>query len=131
MTNLRELAEADLAITLEDSVNGFGLPGILIDPQTGVKAHTADEIFGQIIYDTSGVDSETGAPIIVHRAVFVVRRSSLLRVPQPGELWVVHMPTIPSRTAPKETFVCDNPREDGGSIGFIRLYCTRTKQATP
>jgi hypothetical protein len=69
--------------------------------------------------------------VIQHHPVVTLRRSSLARVPLATEKnrWLVRIPTTPSRTATKTTFVLGHPSEDGGSIGFIRLYLTKTVQA--
>jgi len=123
--NLRELIESDLATTLEDP-NGFGLPVLLVDPD-GVEH---GPYYGQVLYDTRGVD-DLGIPISQHMPVVTLRRSSLARVPlaTEKERWAVRIPTTPSATATKETFVLGHPSEDGGSIGFIRLYLTKTVQS--
>ena len=123
--NLRELAESDLSDTLENP-NDFGLPVLLIDPD-GVEH---GPYYGQVLYDTRGTD-EVGVEITQHAPVVTLRRSSLVRVPLPSEkdLWAVKVPVTPSLTAAKETFVLGHPSEDGGSIGFIRLYLTKTVQS--
>lgn len=122
--NLRELAESDLAVTLEGD---FGLPVELIDPD-GTK-YTGIE--GQILYDQLTADPETGEPITVNNPIVSVRRSSLVRVPQPGENWVVKIPITPSRTAALEDFMLSpvKPPGGGGSIGFIKLYLQRIIQS--
>jgi hypothetical protein len=123
--NLRELAEADLAATLEDP-DDFGLPVLLIDPD-GVEH---GPYYGQVLYDTRGMD-ETGIEVTQHTPVVTLRRSTLTRIPLASEKnrWAVKIPTTPSLTAAKETFILGHPSEDGGSIGFIRLYLTKTAQS--
>jgi hypothetical protein len=71
--NLRQLAEQDLAVTLEDSVTGFGWPVTLTDP-LGVSANITGQAhdIGQLI------DPDTGTPISGRSAAFVVRYSRLL-----------------------------------------------------
>jgi hypothetical protein len=124
MPNLRELCESDLAVTLEGD---FGLPVELIDPD-GVK-YTGIE--GQILYDTVTVNPDTGEPMVVNDPIVTVRRSTLVRVPLPGEIWMVRIPTIPSRTAPLEDFLLSpsKPPSAGGSIGFIQLFLRRAVQS--
>jgi hypothetical protein len=126
VVNLRELCESDLAITLEDEAFGFGLPVVLISPDG-----EEDTVSGQILYDTVVQDPDTGAIEKVHKPVVTVRISSLARVPLPTERgrWAVKIPITPSRTAPKTTFILEDASEDGGSIGFIRLYLVRPKQS--
>jgi hypothetical protein len=121
MINLREQAERDLADTLEGE---FALPIRLIDPD-GAK----QDVEGQVVFDTIELDPSSGAEQVVHKPVATVRRSSLSRVPEAGEAWAVQIPTTPSRTAPRSTFLLQRPSEDGGSIGFVRLYLIRGEEA--
>jgi len=125
MTNLRELAEMDLADTLEDPKN-WGLPVVLKDPD-GVEQN----VNGQILYDTIVENPATGGEMIVHKPVVTVRRSSLSRVPVPGEKWSVQIPITPDPEADKVTYLLGRPSEDGGSLGFIRLYLIKAEQEAP
>lgn len=129
MDLLRETIEADLAVTLEGD---YRLPVILIAPDGARQDKSANDpeadLVGQIIYDTSVEDPETGGAIIVHKPVVILRRTSLDRVPISGEKWAVEIPTVPKYDATKEKFVVEEAREDGGAIGFIRLYLMRVKQ---
>lgn len=121
--SLREQVESDLSFTLE-SIGDWGLPVELIDPDGLVY-----QLNGQILYDTIVTDPETGGEIIVHKPVVTLRRSSLTRVPLSGEKWAVKIPIEPSLTANKVTFLLERPTEEGGSIGFIRLYLMKAKQS--
>lgn len=123
MVNLRELAETDLAVTLEGD---FGLPVELVSPDGAVQTG----LQGQILYDTVSVNPETMEEVIVNDPIVTLRRSSLARVPKAGERWVVKIPTSPSLTTPVESFVLSNvsPPAGGASIGFIKLYLTRMIQ---
>jgi hypothetical protein len=121
--NLRVQAEADLAITLENP-DDYGLPVKLIDPDGGIQ-----ELNGQVLYDTRIVDPETGLPMIVHQPIVALRRSSLTRIPHAGEKWAVAIPEVPDPNADKVLHTIERAPEDGGSIGFIRLYLTKAKQA--
>ena len=71
--NIRMLAEADLAITLEDSATGFGWPVKLTDP-AGVEylnlTAQADDI-SQI------VDPDTGTVVSGRKAAATLRQSTL------------------------------------------------------
>lgn len=126
MANLRETIEEGLATTLEDP-SGFGLPILLVDPDG--DEHGPYE--GQIVYGTRRVDPMTGIEVVTKDPVVTLRRSSLGRVPAASEKnrWAVKIPTTPSRTASTTTFGLGRPPEDGGSIGFIRLYLTKTEQS--
>lgn len=132
MDQLREQIESDLETTLEGD---FGLPVELIAPDGVIydKSYNDPEslLMGQILYDTLVVDPDTGLEVIVHKPVVTLRKSSLEVVPQNGERWAVKIPVIPDRTADKETFLVERPTEEGGAIGFIRLYLMKTEQAAP
>lgn len=129
--NLRVQIESDLAVTLEDP-DGYGLPIILIGPDGTIydksKNDTDQDLSGQILYDTTRVDPETGLDMIVHTPVVTLRRTSLKKIPQPGESWMVRIPEIPDPDAPKTLHKSERAPEDGKSIGFIRLYLTRAIQ---
>jgi len=123
MTNLRELAESDLATSLESSKD-FALPVVLTSPDGATET-----AWGQVGYDTRDYDPESGAEIIVNRPFVVLRRSTLSRVPADGEKWSVRIPVSPSASAPTETYLLERPVEHGRSIGFINLYLMKASQS--
>lgn len=130
--NLREQAESDLSFTLEGA---FGLPVTLIAPDGAIQSKSANDItadlVGQVLYDTVRVNPDTGEEMVVNNPVVVLRRSSLDRIPIPGEKWIVKIPVDPLTTAILEDFLIDEtrPPEGGRSIGFIRLYLRRVQQS--
>jgi hypothetical protein len=128
--NLRELVEHDLSDTLEGD---WGLPVELVDPNGVLYTKSANDptldLVGQILYDTTVQNPDTGAEIVVHKPVVTLRRSSLIRVPLSGELWWVRIPLTPSYSATKVGFLLEQATEDGGSIGFIRLYLQAAEQS--
>lgn len=131
MVNLREQVESDLSFTLERE---WKLPVVLIDPDGNTidtSLNDGETLGGQILYDTVRINPTTGEEMVVNNPIVSLRRSSLSRVPLPGEKWVVKIPTTPSTTAPKEDFVLSptRPPEGGRSIGFIRLYLQRVEQS--
>ncbi len=71
--SLRQLAERDLAVTLEDSVTGFGWPVTLVDP-SGVSAN----LTGQSHDIGLIVDPDTGVAVSGRTASIVLRMSSIL-----------------------------------------------------
>lgn len=79
---LRAIAEADLAITLEDSVMGFGWPISVTDP----NGTTVDTLIGQSDDIAAAIDPETGQLVSGRVASVVLRLSSLatagLGIPQ-------------------------------------------------
>lgn len=122
MVNLRELAESDLATTLEGE---FALPVELVDPE-GIEY----QVTGQVLYETVKLDPETAEEMVINTPVVTLRRSTLARVPVDGETWTVRIPITPSTTAALEDFIISGTKamETGGSIGFIRLYLQRIEQ---
>jgi len=131
MTNLRELAESDLAQTLEGE---FELPVILISPDGAIQDKSANnpenDLAGQVMYETKSFNPDTGEEITVNVPVVTLRRSSLDRIPIPGEKWMVKMPKDPSLEAPLEDFIIDtsNSLRGGRSIGYIKFYLRRAEQ---
>lgn len=122
--NLRELAEKDLGRSLEGE---WSLPVNLIDPD-GVRY---DGLRGQVLFDIVRVNPETGEEVTVQTPVVTLRRSTLARIPAPGENWIVEIPATPSEAAAKVQHVLSptRPPEGGASIGFIRLYLQAVEQA--
>lgn len=131
VTNLRQRAEQDLALTLERE---FKVPVILIDPD-GVTHDTSLNdglpIGGQVLSDSVKFDPDTGDQIISSNPIVTLRRTSLPRVPLPGETWVVKIPVSPVAGAEIVDFVSDSTRsaEGGRTIGFIRLYLRKAVQS--
>jgi hypothetical protein len=117
MVNIREQIEVDLETTLEGD---FGLPIELIAPD-GVE-YTG--LTGQVLYDS--VDEND---VFSGHPVAVLRISSLTRVPIDGENWAIKIPESPSTTATLVTYLLDKPIMHGKSIGFIKLYLTKSEQS--
>jgi hypothetical protein len=133
MGDQRETIESDLKETLESD---YGLPVELIAPDGTKQIYSANDptelLMGQILYDSTIRDPNTGLDIVVHKPVVSLRRSSLTTVPDatPGSRWAVRIPIRPSASAPKETFRLSRPTEGGDSIGFVRLYLERIEQSS-
>lgn len=72
--SLRQLAENDLATTLEDSVTGFGWPVTLTDP-TGFTG--SSNLTGQSHDISQIIDPETGTAVSGRSSAFVLRLSSI------------------------------------------------------
>ena len=70
--SLRQLAEADLSFTLEDSVTGFGWTVTLTDPNGG-----AANLTGQAHDISQIIDPDTGTAISGRETAFVLRLSSV------------------------------------------------------
>lgn len=128
--NLRKQAEADLATTLEKE---WGLPVVLISPDGEIintSVNSGEVLVGQVLYDTVMTNPATGEPVIVNNPIVTLRRSSLSRVPAPGEKWIVKIPITPDPDASLTEFVVSPTRssEGGRSIGFIKLFLRKAKQ---
>ena len=128
--NLRKRAEADLATSLEKD---WGLPVVLISPDGEVvdtSENSGKALTGQVLYDTVTTNPETGESVIVNNPIVTLRRSSLSRVPIPGETWIVKIPVDPDPDADLTEFVSSKVRspEGGRSIGFIKLFLQKAKQ---
>ncbi|MGD9157295.1 MAG: hypothetical protein PVG39_02720 [Desulfobacteraceae bacterium] len=125
MENLRAAVEKDLYDSLEGE---FGLPVELISPdgesQIYSKNNPTELLKGQVLYFSSRENPETGETIIVNNPVVSLRISSLDRVPQAGETWIIKMPLSPIEDADKTTLTFTPTRspEHGTDIGFIRIY---------
>ena len=128
MINLRELAEKDLAETLEGE---WSLPVILIGPD-GIKYDkTVDgrNLTGQVLYGRREFNPDTGEEIFINTPVVTLRISSLVRVPADTECWGVKIPVKPSTTADMDDFIFNGrPSEGGATIGFMRIYPQRMVQ---
>lgn len=135
MINLRELAESDLATTIEGETS---LPVELVCSDGTVQSMSKNDpenhLSGQVLFDRAVEDPETGAEVIVRKPVVTLRRSSLDRIPMAGERWIVKIPETPSTSATLVSHRLERPPQGGGSIGTIRLYVVKiaqTKAAGP
>ena len=117
MGNIREQIETDLETTLEGD---FSLPVELIDPDGVVY----DDLVGQVLYNS--IDENE---VFSNKPVVSLRISSLTRVPLSGENWAIRIPENPSTTDTLVTYVLDKPPIHCRSIGFIKLYLTKTVQS--
>lgn len=132
MSNLRALAEKDLATTLEG------------DWSTDVRLIAPDGIAfsakGQVLYNLVRQEPLSGERIVSETLVVTLRRSSLSvsaaaagsihSVPQPGENWIIEVPVSPILDAPIGQYALNSmrPPEGGAAIGFIRLYLQYVEQ---
>lgn len=128
---LRELAESDLSTTLEGE---FALPVEITSPDGVIqttKKDSSDLLQGQVLYDQVLTDPVTLEQMITNLPIVSLRRSSLDRVPLPGETWHLRIPIVPNVTADKVDFIASADRAPGGgaSIGFIKLYLQKAVQS--
>ena len=107
MTNIRTLAEKDLAHTLEGE---FAVPIILISPYDGKKiTETVDgrPLAGRVLWSHQEINPETGESVIVPTPVVDLRVSSLPIVPKSGEKWLVQIPSDLTVNAPMKNYLLD------------------------
>lgn len=130
--NLRALAEKDLKVTLEGD---FGQRVNLLAPDGTWYRTTVDgrPLMGQVQYNIVRLDPDSGERITVNTQLAVLRRSSLARVPEPGENWLVETAKSPVLGSPMVQFAFSGvrPPEGGATIGFIRLYLQLAEQSDP
>lgn len=131
-TSLRECHELDLEETLEKD---WSLPVQLISPDGEVQTTSANDpeldLVGDVLFCRTEVDVESGLlqqDIIVRKPVVTLRKTSLTRIPEPGERWIAKIPLTPSRSAALETFLAVRAPTGGDSIGFITLHCDDIEQ---
>ena len=124
-TSLREFHNnVVLPTTLEGD---WSLPVEIISPG-GIKQKN---LTGQVLFNRVEVEMETSnleQPQIVSKPVVTLRISSLNRVPQPKERWIVRCPREPRRDAPLQSYLAHRAPTGGDSIGFITLHCDRIVQ---
>ena len=132
--NIREIAEQDLVDTLEDYISGYGLPVELTSPDGEVQIYSKNDpallLSGQVLFDTTRENPETGERVVIPDPVVSLRITSLDRVPLPGEDWFIRIPSESKVGATKDSYLIrDLAVESGKSIGFIRLYLTKPEQS--
>lgn len=128
MINLREQIERDLAVTLEGN---YRLPVELIAPDGTKQVYSAQDgeslLYGQVLWDHLTADPETGAMLVVNNPTVVLRKTSLDRIPQNGETWVVRIPLTPDEDAPLVSHMMERAVHHGSSIGFVKLFLMRAQ----
>ena len=129
--NLRQRTIIDMKT---QNLKNWSMPITLIDPN-GIKYDTDNETGEdlkaiQILYDYQVENPDTGVPMTIKEPVVVIALSSLSRVPQPGERWIINIPLSPSDpyTLSPYMITADRPPEGGESLGFIRIYPEKADQ---
>ena len=118
---VRQMIERDLAVTLEGD---YGVACTLVGPDgTVYTTNTLGKpITGRLVYDHAEI-GPNGETVVVHSPCLTLRTSTLPRVPKHDERWMVKAPKSMIDPTPTLFFLdADRPPEDGGSIGFKRLY---------
>lgn len=122
MVDLRKMSEEFLGVSLEGDMS---LPVEIQTPDGVVQT-----VRGQVLYDRTSEDPQTGETVYVTDPVVVVRRASLNPQPSPGDRLVIRIPSEPREDAGLETYFCfDQSFRGGRSLGMVRFYLTRTEQS--
>lgn len=129
--NIREhIATKGLKLSIEGN---FGLPVELIAPDGTeiTKNEVGETLKGQILYDSDGIDPETGNLIVVKETTVSLRITALSRVPVPGEKWAVKIPVNPAFPTVLTQFLIDSDEAitTGQSMGFIKLHLKDAEQS--
>jgi hypothetical protein len=130
--NLRELAIKDCKNL---NTKDWGSPLELMSPD-GIWYKTDAETGAllqalQILRDYRKLDPATGGEIIVYEPVVVVAISSLFRVPQAGERWLVRFKESPTSQILSDFILTEDRAPEGGSsLGLIRLYPQKVEQSS-
>jgi hypothetical protein len=123
MINLRALAEADLARSLEGD---FSAPIILKGPNGAVQA-----VQGRVRYCKPRTDLISGELVHDFDPNITLRRSSLSPIPAADEKWSATFPDGPRADAEKLTMLLDTTRapEGGQTLGTIKYYMQAADQS--
>lgn len=122
--NLRAMAELDLGRSLEGP--DWSFPVKLTGPDGVTEA-----VRGQVLYDLVRMNPDNGERVVVEQCTITLRRSSLRRVPSPGENWLYEIPESPADPEGSTVQVVSSgtrPPEGGRSLGFIRIYAQQVEQ---
>lgn len=128
--NLREhIATKGLKTSMEGN---FGLPVELIAPDgTEIKTNEiGGTLKGQILYDTEGIDPDTGELVVVGKTEVSLRRTALSQVPASGEKWLISIPVNPAFPTVLSDFMIntDQAMTGGQTMGFIKLQLKQVEQ---
>jgi hypothetical protein len=130
MGSLRYEIESDLADTLEGE---FGMKIILEAPDGTIIDKSANDstadLMGQVLYDTTVENPETGGVMLIGKPVVSIRRSSLSQIPSDTDYskWFVKIPRSPIN-ATMDRYKIEKPPVQGKSIGFIVLELSKAIQ---
>ncbi|HUX61451.1 MAG TPA: hypothetical protein VMV32_09090 [Ignavibacteriaceae bacterium] len=132
MTNLRTRAITDLK---KQNTKNWSTPVIYQDPDGiiyNIDNETGEELRTlQTLYDRRVENPDTGEAMTVHEPVIVQARSSLSRIPAPGEKWSIKFPLDPmdETVLSNYVFTPDRSIEGGSSLGFFRIYPIKLVQS--
>lgn len=132
MTNLRTRAITDAK---KQNIKNWSTPVEFIDPD-GIVYNTDNETGKplrtlQTLYDRRDVNPDTGEAMTVHEPIIAQARSSLSRIPAPGEKWSIKFPLDPTDETVLSNYVFtpDRSIEGGSSLGFFRIYPIKLVQS--
>ena len=132
MGSLRQKIEADLAVTLEGD---FGLHCPITYSDGSEQIYSANDdtklLQGQPIYETPEINLDTGETKLVPVTAVTYRRTSLNKIPEPGDRVKISIPVSPATPDTRLTMIAtaDNQQRHGRSIGIITFYVEQVKQS--
>jgi hypothetical protein len=139
MSTLRAQLESDLAIILERPED-WGKPVELIGPdgkEYKTSANSPDPLnpeplYGQVLKNTVRVSPETGQPLVIGKPAVALRVTSLEKVPEPGEKWIIRFPLEPTLTSAMvdHALTPDRSSEKNSALGYIVLYPYKVEQSS-
>lgn len=126
MENLRVAIENDLNDSIESE---WGIECELTSPDGQIQIYSLNDptkkLKGQYLNFSRRENPDSGEIMIVNDPVLTLRKSSLIRVPAPGEKWYIKINDIVSGTIKKYIGNADRSPEHGSDIGFVRIYLQR------
>lgn len=131
MENLCQTAELDLSETLEGE---FSMPVEITSPDGIMQKFNANNpsalLRGQVRYTCQRLNPETGEIMVVEQSYIGLRKSSLIRVPKPGEKWYIKYPISPVAGADMVSFLFSPTRapENIDNLGIVKMYAQRIDQ---
>lgn len=130
--NLRKKINTDLEASMEGSKE-WGLPVELVAPdgtEYKTKKGTTEVLTGQVLYNRTQFNPETGEDLSIDDPMVILRLNSLERIPAQDENWAVRIPSDPDPESPLTTFVKnpDKAMKFNRSIGFVIIYLQKAEQ---
>lgn len=126
MVDLRREMERDLGESLEGD---FALPIEMIAPDGSVQTESLNGgvLRGMIVYESAQFSPKTGSLVYGERVIVSLRRTSLVRIPEVRENWVVRIPVDPSWDSEMVSYQVAEIHRTGRSVGFINLELARLR----
>jgi len=129
--NIRKQIVSDLQTTMESEAD-WGLPVELVGPNgsQSIKKDSTDRLSGQILYNITEFNPDTGEDMVIEDPVVILRLDSLENIPSNGEKWVIKIPEKPDPDSTLIDYILSPTRamKFNRSIGFVRIYLSKAIQ---